>query len=125
MKLTRSQYEALIARPNMLAANRGQQQGAKLECAAGAGALAAEEGEAGDTAQFLVRVTSHRKRLLDEDNLGIKYHVDTLRYAGLLPGDSPATTHIEARQRKVAKGEPEKTVIEMFYFGQPQTQNPL
>ena len=64
--------------------------------------------------RFLVRVTSVRKRLLDEDNLCEKYHVDLCRYAGVLLGDEAGTTKIETGQRKAEKGETERTVIEIF-----------
>jgi hypothetical protein len=64
--------------------------------------------------RFLVRVTSIRKRLLDEDNLCEKYHVDLCRYAGMLPGDEAGTTKIETTQRKALKAEEEQTIIEIF-----------
>jgi hypothetical protein len=64
--------------------------------------------------QLLVRVTSVRKRLLDDDNLAEKYHVDLLRYSGIISGDSPATTRIEVAQQKAGKGEPEEVRIEVF-----------
>lgn len=61
--------------------------------------------------RFLVRITSIRKRLLDEDNLNCKFHVDLCRYAGVLPGDCPGTCKIQTTQRKAAKGEAEHTEI--------------
>ena len=63
---------------------------------------------------LLVRVTSVRSRLIDEDNLCEKYHVDCCRYAGLIPDDSPDLVRIETRQRKTLKGEEECTAIEVF-----------
>jgi len=71
-----------------------------------------------DSRCFLVRVTSIRRILLDEDNLCEKYVVDCCRYAGLLPSDRPGQTKIEIRQRKAAKGEEEATVIEIFELHQ-------
>jgi hypothetical protein len=67
-----------------------------------------------DSARFLVRVVSYRKRLLDEDNLCEKAIVDCLRYARIVPGDAPGTTRIETTQKKVGKGEAEKTLIEIY-----------
>lgn len=61
-----------------------------------------------------MRVTSVRKCLLDEDNLCEKYHVDCLRYSGIIPDDSPDKVRIETTQRKAAKGEEEHTLIEVF-----------
>lgn len=66
------------------------------------------------TGLLLVRVTSVRCRLIDEDNLCEKYHVDCLRYAGIIPDDSPDKVRIETSQRKTAKGEAEHTVIEVW-----------
>ena len=66
-----------------------------------------------DSGRFLVRVTSVRNRLLDEDNLCVKLVVDCCRYAGLIPGDSAGETKIEACQRKVAKGETPHTIVEI------------
>jgi hypothetical protein len=64
--------------------------------------------------RFLVCVTSVRKRLLDQDNLCEKYHVDLCRYAGVIPDDSPGEIEIKVGQRKTAKGEAEHTIIEVI-----------
>lgn len=66
-----------------------------------------------DRRRFLIRVTSVRNRLIDEDNLCVKLVVDCCRYAGLIPGDSPGEAKIEARQRKVAKSEVPHTIVEI------------
>ena len=63
--------------------------------------------------RFLVRVTSVRNRLIDEDNLCVKLVVDCCRYAGLIPGDSAGEAKIEAFQRKVGKGEAAHTIVEI------------
>lgn len=75
-----------------------------------------------DTRRFLVRVTSVRRRLIDEDNLCEKYAVDCCRYAGLLPGDGPGQTKIEVIQRKASKEEEECTVIEIFQLTTENTE---
>ena len=64
--------------------------------------------------KFLVRVTSVRKRLLDEDNLCEKYHVDLCRYAGILPCDEASQVKIEVCQKKAGKEDGEEIVIEVF-----------
>lgn len=64
--------------------------------------------------RFLVRVIAIRKRLLDYDNLAEKYHVDLLRYSGVIPGDSPATTLIEVCQQKAEPGAAEEVRIEVY-----------
>ncbi len=67
-----------------------------------------------DTARFLVRVQSVRKKLLDEDRISECAIVDCVRYAGIIPDDRPAITRIETTQRKVAKGEEEHTKVEVY-----------
>jgi hypothetical protein len=76
-------------------------------------ALGTRKAQKADTGVFLVRVTSRRRRLLDEDNLAEKYHVDCCRYAGLVPGDAAGQARIETRQEKVGRKEDECTVIEI------------
>ncbi len=88
-------------------------EAAKLERNSGDGPLAKSEAEKGNSERVLVRITSVRKRLIDEDNLAEKYHVDCCRYAGLIYADSPDQTKIEVCQRKAAKGEAEHTIIEI------------
>jgi hypothetical protein len=75
------------------------------------GPLAAGKAQGNDSGKFLVRVTSFRRRLLDEDNLCEKYVVDCCRYAGLIPGDAPGTTKIETSQQKVSSKEEERTEV--------------
>ena len=74
-----------------------------LECAARNDPLEKAPVQKAVGQRFLVRVTSFRKRLLDEDNLAEKYHVDLLRYAGILPQDTPGICKIEVSQQKSKK----------------------
>jgi len=90
---------------------------AKLERGVGNGALGEGQAQKGDTGRFLVRVTSVRRRLIDEDNLCEKYVVDCCRYAGLIPNDGPGKTTIQATQRKAGKEEAEHTIVEIFAIG--------
>jgi Holliday junction resolvase RusA-like endonuclease len=85
----------------------------KLERRARNGSLAKAKTQNGDTGKFLVRVTSYRRVLCDEDNLCEKYHVDCCRYAGLISDDTAAKARIETTQQKVkTKGE-ERTEIQI------------
>ena len=86
----------------------------KLERDAGNATLGAQEVQRPTSARFLVRIESKRKRLLDEDNLCEKYHVDLLRYSGVIADDSPERTKIEVSQSKAKKGEQEMIAIEVF-----------
>jgi len=85
-----------------------------LECDPGSGSLAASQAQERHTGKFLVRVTSRRRRLIDEDNLCEKFHVDCCRYTGVIPGDSPECAHIEVSQEKVSNKEQEETLIQIF-----------
>lgn len=73
--------------------------------------------EKSHSAKFLVRVTDVRIKLIDTDNLFVKWHVDLLRYAGCLLGDGPETTTIQVSQRKLKYGEYPHTEIEIFRLG--------
>ena len=79
----------------------------------GDASLAAKALQRRDRRQFFVRVTSFRRRLLDEDNLCAKYHVDLCRYAGAIPDDAPGQVKIEVGQ---VKSKREEIVIEIYEF---------
>lgn len=78
------------------------------------GSLAAGQTQGGYTGRFLVCVTSYRRRLLDEDNLVAKWHIDALRYAGILPSDAPGIAKIEVAQIKVKSKAEERTEISII-----------
>ena len=82
-----------------------------VECGAEHEPLAKNQVETSDSGKRLVVVESFRRRLLDEDNLSCKFHIDALRYAGVLSGDAPHQTTIRVTQTKVAKKEDERTEI--------------
>lgn len=77
-------------------------------------ALAPAQVQTSTGPRFLVRVKAFRKRLLDEDNLCEKYHVDLCRYCGALPGDEAGTAKIEVSQEKVGSKDKEFTRIEIY-----------
>lgn len=77
----------------------------------GDAALDPAQAQAIHTGRVLVRVTSFRKRLLDEDNLCEKYHLDCLRYAGIIQDDSAAKAKIEVSQVKIGSKEKERIEI--------------
>ena len=87
---------------------------AKLERNPGNGTLGQIQIQKGIGQRFLVRVTSFRRRLLDEDNLAEKFTVDLCRYAGALPCDSAGETEIKVAQQKVGSKEPEFVRVEIF-----------
>lgn len=75
--------------------------------------LAKKKGKEGHTGRFRVCVTSYRRRLTDQDNLAPKFFVDCLRYAGVIPDDSPQAIDYSITQVKVRKKEEERTEIEV------------
>lgn len=76
--------------------------------------VAAEKGKTRHAGRVHIRITSVRARLIDADNLCGKYFTDCLRYCGAIQDDSPQFVTIETRQRKAQKGEPHRSVIEIF-----------
>ncbi len=69
------------------------------------------EGEEGMRPEYIVRIRSARVRLLDSDNLYVKDLVDQLRYAELIPEDTPDILEIEVTQAKVKAYKDEETII--------------
>lgn len=100
------------ASPDFL--NRNPGEAAELERRAGDGAVGKVQVQGRDSRRFFVRITAYRARLLDEDNLCEKYHVDLLRYSGIISGDEAGKTKIETGQVKTVKGEKERILIEVF-----------
>ena len=74
--------------------------------------MAEEEAARSDTRRR-VTVTSYRVRLLDPDNLCIKYHIDGLRYAGVIRDDTTNDIELFVRQFKVKTRQEERTEIEV------------
>ena len=105
------------ASPGFIRANlcpESSRKVAKLESDCGDAPLEPEEIQRPIGKRILVRITSVRRRLLDEDNQCEKYHVDLCRYAGIISCDSPDKVKIEVRQRKASKKEAEQITIEIF-----------
>jgi hypothetical protein len=86
------------------------------------GALGKRQSQKRDTGTFLVRVTAFRVRLLDEDNLCEKYHVDCCRYAGLLPSDAAGKAKITTSQEKVGSEAEERVEIVIYRIGVHEQQ---
>lgn len=87
---------------------------AKLERNPGDGALAALQRKKKLGRRFLVCVEAVRTRLLDDDNACAKWHVDLLRYAGVISDDCAGTTRIEVTQQKAQAGEREEVRIKVY-----------
>ena len=86
-----------------------------MERSSGDGPLAAAQAKESDSGIYIVRVTSFRVRLLDDDNVCEKFHVDCCRYAGLLPSDAYGKARIIPLQKKVDTKAQQKTLIEIVH----------
>lgn len=64
--------------------------------------------------RFFVRIVSVRKRLSDPDGLVPKWHLDALRYAGVITDDTAEVLELSVSQRKCRKGEEETVEIEVY-----------
>ena len=84
-----------------------------LECRDAAQPLEDGRAQANHSGKYFVRVVSYRVVLLDEDNLCEKFHVDGLRYAGLLPDDAPGRCRIITTQEKVRTKAEQRTEIQV------------
>lgn len=78
------------------------------------GALGKGETKETDPRRFLVRIVSVRKRLGDPDGLVCKWHLDSLRYAGIISDDTAKVLDLQVSQRKCYKGEEEHTEIQVY-----------
>ena len=72
-----------------------------------------DQGEEGDPRRPHVFIVSFRRRLLDPDGLygGVKYFLDSLRYAGIIPDDRDADITLEVIQKQVKTKAEETTMI--------------
>lgn len=101
---------------------RNSSKTAKLERDSGDAPLEKKKVQRRSSQKFLIRITSVRKRLIDEDNLCSKFFCDLCRYAsGGVFGDEASTTKIETCQRKTEKGEQEKTIIQIYLIDNNET----
>lgn len=117
-KLTRLQLKELFpnARLDFIEANRSDRNTGEapiVERGHEDEPLPPDRTKEGESPRFLVRFTSIRKRLLDEDNMVGKFLTDCLRYASIIPNDDPLTTSIEMRQEKAGKRD-ERVIVEVF-----------
>lgn len=99
--------------------NKSKEESSKSESNAPLGAMGTAKGEKGNSSSsstcFRVRITSHRVRQLDLDNLygGVKYFLDSLRYAEIIPDDDPKSIELQVSQKKVKKYSDEETEVEV------------
>ena len=72
-----------------------------------------EEDEGGDFRRSRIRITSVRNRLLDPDNLCVKFIIDALRHCKVIKDDTTKEIEVFIRQEKVKTRKEEKTIIEV------------
>jgi len=83
----------------------------ELERDSSPGTLATNEEQESGAGRVHLRIVSIRKRLLDPDNLSVKWLIDCLRYSQIIRGDEPDKITLQVEQRKCGKGEAEATQI--------------
>ena len=111
--MTEDELRAILKRnPALSVGSAGP--AAVMERPACNGPLAARQGEEGSPGRVHIRVVSVRQRLLDPDNISPKWAIDCLRYCRAIRGDEPDKITLETTQRKAAKGEAERTIVEVF-----------
>ena len=86
---------------------------AKLERAACNEPLATGKGKKEAFGRVHFKFVSVRKRLIDPDNVSVKWLLDCCRRIGLVAGDEHDKVTIETAQRKAEKSEEEHTIIEI------------
>lgn len=74
--------------------------------------LAKDKGKEGHPKRCKIVIVSYRKRLIDPDNLCGKFHIDALRYCGVIEDDTAKHVVIEMSQEKVKRDE--RTEIEII-----------
>ena len=72
-----------------------------------------EEAQGGNIRRRRIRITSVRNRLLDPDNLCVKYIIDALRHTKVIQDDTTAHIEVFIKQEKVKTRKEEKTIIEV------------
>jgi hypothetical protein len=77
--------------------------------------LATRKGKKEASGRVHFKFVSVRKRLIDPDNVSVKWLLDCCRRIGLVAGDEHDKITLETAQRKAAKGEEEHTRIEIIY----------
>lgn len=90
-------------------------QGADVKLGSSDGPLAARKAKEGNPRKCMVRITSYRARLADVDGLCGKWHLDALRYAGIIEDDTEEAITYQISQKKVTTKGLEKTLIEVEY----------
>lgn len=74
---------------------------------------AAERKDSNPTRRTII-VGSYRRRLLDFDNIAVKYFIDSLRYAKLITDDTTKHIDLKVFQEKVKTKQEERTEIEIL-----------
>ena len=72
-----------------------------------------QEDEGGNIRRSRIRITSKRCRLLDPDNLCVKFIVDALRHCSVIKDDTTKEIEVYIKQVKVKTRKEEKTIIEI------------
>jgi hypothetical protein len=77
--------------------------------------LASSEGEKEASGRVHFKFVSVRKRLIDPDNVSVKWLLDCCRRIGLVAGDEHDKITLETAQRRANKNEEEHTEVTINY----------
>lgn len=101
------------AAESFIKSNSDSRKSSKLEQGTKNEPLVADKVKERDTGAGFILITDFRKRLLDDDNLCEKFHVDALRYSGYIKNDSRKQYKIFTTQEKLSKEIEPYTLIEI------------
>ena len=93
--------------------NRNRRESSEPKSALWIEPVESEEVEGENFRRSRIRITSRRVRLLDPDNLCVKYIIDALRHTKVIQDDTTAHIEVYIKQEKVKKRKEEKTIIEV------------
>ncbi len=122
-RLTEDEYEKLLASRKAGGAGqvREHKRGAPLATAKAAQAKVRRKAESQNS--YRIVVIAKRKRAIDPDNIFPKWFIDELVRAGYIEDDSSSyVSEIVKRVERVAKGQSEETVIEIWKEKEPMSK---
>ena len=114
--MTRDQLKQLFpnASESFIRNNSAPVESSKPERSICHESLAEKKAKRDSPTRFHIRVKSFRKRLCDPDNLTVKWGIDSLRYAGIIPDDTAKDISLEISQEKSEDERTEITITQLY-----------
>ena len=95
MRMTQKDVDEFNQRQKAYQIGNRRPEIAKPEQSAGTPLAKAPQDQEGYSGRCICRFTQYRVRTLDPDNAVVKYHIDALRYAGVLREDTRKEVKLE------------------------------